>query len=98
MCWVDLTSQGHASSQLEILTPSDRNLRFNLPAVFPELVCSFFRFRGIHIDEEEIIPVVAVNPGQSDHGRAPGCRSVIPMLKSLATERRYYCTQIACIV
>ena len=84
MCWVD--------------TPSDRNLRFNLPAVFPELVCSFFRFRGIHIDEAEIIPVVAVNPGQSDHGRAPGCRSVIPMLKFLATERRYYCTQIASIV
>ena len=47
---------------------SDRNLSFNLPAVLPELVCSFCRFGRIHINEEEIIPFVAVNPGQSDHG------------------------------
>ena len=57
---------------VEMVTPLDRNLCFNLPAVFPELFCNFRGVGCFHIDEAEVIPVLAVNPCQADHDGAPG--------------------------
>ena len=52
---------------VEMVTPLDRNLRFNLPAVIPELFCNSRGVGCFHIDEAEVISLMAVNPCQADH-------------------------------
>ena len=47
---------------------SDRDFGFNLPALIRELLDLQGGFLGWNLNKEEVLSLMAVNPGLTDHG------------------------------